>query len=291
MPAESSTRRRSRSRGPVELVLRGSLADRGLPGTTTNPTGPPAPPTGPCCSVRARPAAWRVAGSLQWLEARASDPAPPTGPAYDSYTHGAGGTLEAGYRVPARRGRLVRRRDGERVKGAPTASRATASAPAPRSPRPPCGRRPDWHRARGATTWSLAPAARARRLDRLDHAPVRARGWTRGWQRGAHLAHARRRQRCHAAGAGRPLLPGGRRCTGQSRSSARARALGGRGRPAPRAARRRPGRCPAVRRPGGRHDHLGAGFPLHLEPAELRRRPPGRRARPSGWRPWRAAPR
>ena len=40
-------------------------------------------------------------GSLQWLETRAADPGPPTGPAYDSYTHGVGGMLGAGYRAGA----------------------------------------------------------------------------------------------------------------------------------------------------------------------------------------------
>ncbi|MGH7513146.1 MAG: TonB-dependent receptor [Gemmatimonadales bacterium] len=91
--------------GPVELVLRASLADRGLPGTTTNPT-PDAQGEDRSVLLGARrvgPVA--IAGSLQWLETRARDPAPPTGAAYDSYTHGIGGTLEVGRHWPVSVGR------------------------------------------------------------------------------------------------------------------------------------------------------------------------------------------
>jgi hypothetical protein len=87
--------------GPVELSVRGSQSMRGLPGTTTNPT-PRAKAHDRTVFVGARgagPVSW--SGSLQWLETRAADPAPPTGPAYDSYTHGVGGTLGAGYRAAA----------------------------------------------------------------------------------------------------------------------------------------------------------------------------------------------
>lgn len=88
--------------GPVELSLRGSQSDRGLPGTTTNPT-PTAEAHDRTLFMGARgtgPVEW--SGSLQWLETRAADPAPPTGPDYDSYTHGLGGTLEVGHRATAR---------------------------------------------------------------------------------------------------------------------------------------------------------------------------------------------
>jgi vitamin B12 transporter len=87
--------------GSVELVLRGSLADRGLPGTTTNPT-PAARGQDRSLLLGARTEGpLSVTGSLQWLETRAQDPAPPVGAPYDSYTHGIGGTLELGHRVPA----------------------------------------------------------------------------------------------------------------------------------------------------------------------------------------------
>ena len=86
--------------GPVNVVLRGSLADRGLPGTTTNPT-PSARGQDRSVLLGARSdGAFTINGSLQWLETRARDPAPPTGAAYDSYTHGTGGTLELAHHLP-----------------------------------------------------------------------------------------------------------------------------------------------------------------------------------------------
>lgn len=87
--------------GPVEVSVRGSQSDRGLPGTTTNPT-PNAAAHDRTLLIGVRgagPVQW--SGSVQGLETRAADPAPPTGPAYNSYTHGVGGTLEAGYRAAA----------------------------------------------------------------------------------------------------------------------------------------------------------------------------------------------
>ena len=145
--------------GPVEAVLRGSLADRGLPGTTTNPTRS-ARASDRSVLLGARTAGrLAVAGSLQWLEARASDPAPPTGLAYDSYTHGTGGTLEAGYRVPATvagwsgtvtvasEGR-ANRFGGDGVRDGASFTQAAVRLDTRLA------------RARGATTWSLAPAAR-----------------------------------------------------------------------------------------------------------------------------------
>ncbi len=79
---------------PVEISMRGSMSDRDLPGTTTNPT-----PTATAhdrtlfAGVRGR-GALQWSGSLQWLETRAADPGPPTGAAYDGYTHGIGATIE-----------------------------------------------------------------------------------------------------------------------------------------------------------------------------------------------------
>jgi vitamin B12 transporter len=84
--------------GHTATSLRGTVSHRGLPGTTTNPT-PEAHGSDATLFLGIRsggPFEW--AGSLQWLETRAEDPAPPTGLAYDSYTHGVGGTLELGYR-------------------------------------------------------------------------------------------------------------------------------------------------------------------------------------------------
>jgi outer membrane receptor protein involved in Fe transport len=53
--------------GPVELILRGSLANRGLPGTTTNPT-PAARGEDRSVLLGARMnARFRAAASLQWL--------------------------------------------------------------------------------------------------------------------------------------------------------------------------------------------------------------------------------
>jgi vitamin B12 transporter len=91
--------------GPVELVLRGSLADRGLPGTTTNSTPDAHGEDRSVLLGARREGAVAVSGSLQWIETRAQDPAPPTGAAYDSYTHGIGGTLEAGRHLPVSVGR------------------------------------------------------------------------------------------------------------------------------------------------------------------------------------------
>ena len=89
---------------PVEISMRGSMSDRDLPGTTTNPT-----PTATAhdrtlfAGVRGR-GALQWSGSLQWLETRAADPGPPTGAAYDGYTHGIGATIEGGFRSSARVG-------------------------------------------------------------------------------------------------------------------------------------------------------------------------------------------
>jgi vitamin B12 transporter len=84
--------------GPVELSLRGSQSERGLPGTTTNPTLlAHAEDRSVLLGIR-REARLHSSASLQWIETRAADPAPVAGPAYDSYTHGIGGTAELGLR-------------------------------------------------------------------------------------------------------------------------------------------------------------------------------------------------
>ncbi|HYC34060.1 MAG TPA: TonB-dependent receptor [Gemmatimonadales bacterium] len=90
---------------PVSLMFRGSASDRGLPGTTTNPT--------PFAEASDRSALLGVRGggrlrwhgSLQWIETRARDSAPPTGAAYHAYTHGTGAAGGLEYGVPLRVGR------------------------------------------------------------------------------------------------------------------------------------------------------------------------------------------
>jgi len=145
--------------GPVEAMVRGSAADRGLPGTTTNPTGF-AEASDRSVLVGARTSGRiALAGSVQWLETRASDPAPPTGLAYDSYTHGAGATVEAGYRMPAMMagwtGTATVTGEGRADRFGGDGIRAGASFTQ-------TAVRLDtrWTRPRGTTTWSLAPAAR-----------------------------------------------------------------------------------------------------------------------------------
>ncbi|HET6578654.1 MAG TPA: TonB-dependent receptor plug domain-containing protein [Gemmatimonadales bacterium] len=89
----------ARLEGPVELSLRGSQSERGLPGTTTNPTLlAHAEDRSVLLGVR-REGRLHSSASLQWIETRAADPAPVAGPAYDSYTHGIGGTAELGLRA------------------------------------------------------------------------------------------------------------------------------------------------------------------------------------------------
>jgi vitamin B12 transporter len=88
--------------GPIEVSVRGSQSDRGLPGTTTNPT-PTAHAEDRALLLGARregPMNGTV--TLQWLETRSRDPAPPTGAPYDSYTHGLGAGAEFGLRAAAR---------------------------------------------------------------------------------------------------------------------------------------------------------------------------------------------
>ncbi len=168
--------------GPVEVVLRGSLADRGLPGTTTNPTRS-ARASDRSVLLGARTAGrLAIATSLQWIEARAIDPAPPTGTPYDSYTHGLGGSVEAGYRIPVAfggwAGTMAVAAEGRGNRFAGDGVRSDASFTQG-------GVRLDTRlaTARGATTWSLSPAVR---LDAWTGS-TRPRASARvdaGWQRG-----------------------------------------------------------------------------------------------------------
>ena len=89
---------------PVSLLLRATMSDRGLPGTTTNPTpfaraDDRSVLLGLTAGDRLR---WK--GSLQWLETRAADSAPPTGSGYDSYTHGVGVEGGVEYEAPVAHG-------------------------------------------------------------------------------------------------------------------------------------------------------------------------------------------
>lgn len=172
--------------GPVEVVLRSSLADRGLPGTTTNPTRS-ARASDRSMLVGARMSGpVTIATSLQWLEARAADPAPPTGTPYHAYTHGVGGTLEAGYRMPVQAGgwggtvALAAEGRGNRFAGDGVRSDASFTQGAVHLDA-------RLARSRGATTWSLAPAVR---LDAWTGSttPRASARVDAGWQRGRSSA-------------------------------------------------------------------------------------------------------
>ena len=90
---------------PLELTVRGSTSERGLPGTTTNPTPTARAEDRTVLVGLRREGRVHTSASLQWVEARAADPDPPSSLAYDSYTHGIGGTLALGLRSDARLGR------------------------------------------------------------------------------------------------------------------------------------------------------------------------------------------
>jgi vitamin B12 transporter len=148
----------ARLEGPVEVSVRGSMSDRDLPGTTTNPT-PTATANDRTLFAGARgQGALRWSGSLQWLETRAKDPSPPTGPAYDSYTHGVGATVEAGYRASTRIGGwtgeagIAAEGRGDRFGGDGVRDHASFSHAALRADAA-------FHRGT-STIWTLAPAAR-----------------------------------------------------------------------------------------------------------------------------------
>ncbi|HEX6616353.1 MAG TPA: TonB-dependent receptor [Gemmatimonadales bacterium] len=88
----------ARLEGPVELTVRGSRSDRGLPGTTTNPTPSAHAEDRSVLLGARRDGELHASASLQWLETRAEDPAPVAGLPYDSYTHGIGATADVGVR-------------------------------------------------------------------------------------------------------------------------------------------------------------------------------------------------
>lgn len=167
--------------GPVEVVARATASERGLPGTTTNPT-PSAHGGDRSVQVGARTTGHlAVSASVEWIETTARDPAPPTGLPYDSDTHGVGATGALGHRVPVSVGPWggsltitaegrADRFGGDEVRSGTSFTQAALHA--------------DARLTRGtATRWSLAPAVR------LD-------GWTgaigprlsarvdAGWQRG-----------------------------------------------------------------------------------------------------------
>jgi vitamin B12 transporter len=168
--------------GPVEAVARGTLVDRGLPGTTTNPT-PAARAADRSLLLGVRTTSrLALGGSLQWLEARAADPAPPTGPGYDSYGHGVGGTVSAGYAIPltlrawAGSVKLTGEGRGDRFSGDGIRRDASFTGTALRA-------EARLGRTRGASTWSLSPAARLDAWTRSTTPRASARV-DAGWQQG-----------------------------------------------------------------------------------------------------------
>jgi vitamin B12 transporter len=167
--------------GPLNAVLRGTLGNRSLPGTTTNPTpAAHAQDRSVLLGVR-REGRLGVTGSLQWLEARAMDPAPPTGAAYDSYTHGTGGTVELARRVPAAvaswRGTagVTAEARGYRFAGDGVRAGSSFTQGAVRA---------EARLARGASSvWSVAPAVRVDVWTGFTTPRLSARA-DAGWQRG-----------------------------------------------------------------------------------------------------------
>jgi vitamin B12 transporter len=166
--------------GPATVVVRGTLADRGLPGTTTNPTPSARASDRSVLIGLRRTGPVHASGSLQWIETRAADPLPPTGGAYDSYTHGFGGTLELGGRLPVGLGAW--RGDGG-VTAEARGDRFAGDGVRPGTSFSQIALRADARLAGGrAQAWTLAPAAR---LDLWSGSPVRASArLDGGWQRG-----------------------------------------------------------------------------------------------------------
>ena len=144
----------------ADWTIRGSLSDRGLPGTSVNPT-PSARGRDRSLLIGARTGSRTWAStSLQWLDTRAEDPAPPPGfVEYDSHTWGWGGTAELGLRGPVNlagwKGEYSAsadgrhdRFDGDAVRKNASFSRAGSSFSASVS------------RQGGMGTWTFAPAIR-----------------------------------------------------------------------------------------------------------------------------------
>jgi outer membrane cobalamin receptor len=144
----------------LEWTVRGSLSDRGLPGTSVNPT-PAARGNDRSLLVGARAGnrSW-LSSSLQWLDTRAGDSAPPPGfLAYDNHTWGWGGSMELGTRRPMSIGvwtgeyslRVDGRHDrfdGDAVRDHASFSQAGAAVSASIA------------QTAGEATWTVAPAAR-----------------------------------------------------------------------------------------------------------------------------------
>ena len=167
---------------PSRFPLRGSMSDRDLPGTTTNPT-----PTATAhdrtlfAGARGRGAV-QWSSSLQWLETRAADPSPPTGAAYDGYTHGIGATIEGGLRSNAASRRVERERQvlGSREGEIDSAGMACATGASFSH----AAFKADAALHRGTSAiWTLAPAIRLDVWTGQGTPEVSAR-LDAGWQRG-----------------------------------------------------------------------------------------------------------
>jgi hypothetical protein len=149
-----------RARLGADWTVRGSMSDRGLPGTSVNPT-PNARGRDRSLLIGARTGtrSW-VSSSFQWLDTRAQDPAPPPGfITYDNHTWGWGGTLEAGTRRSVAVGKWTGeysiridgrhdRFDGDAVRENATFSQAGSTLSASIT------------QATGGTMWTISPATR-----------------------------------------------------------------------------------------------------------------------------------
>ena len=144
----------------VDWIVRASMSDRGLPGTSVNPT-PAAGGRDRSLLIGARTGrqSW-LSSSLQWLDTRAEDSVPPPGfIAYDSHTWGWGGTLEAGTRRSIHlgnwRGEVALRVDGRHDRFDGDAVRENASFSQAGSTLSA-----SITKATGGAAWTIAPAAR-----------------------------------------------------------------------------------------------------------------------------------
>lgn len=149
-----------RARLGLDWTVRSSISNRGLPGTTVNPT-PAARARDRSLLIGARTGrdSW-FSTSLQWLDTRAGDTSPPPGfLPYDNHTWGWGGTAEAGVHRLARLGRWKGdysitadtrhdRFDGDAVRDDATFSRAGAGLAGSLTTTGPAG------------LWTIAPALR-----------------------------------------------------------------------------------------------------------------------------------
>ena len=169
--------------GPVEVVLRGTLADRGLPGTTTNPTLQ-ARAEDRSVLLGARTIGTAVLGRVAAVAGGARDrsgaahrrrPTTPTPTA-------SAATAELGYRLPVSRRRLARHRGGRRRGPGQPLRRATAIRADASFSQAALKLDARFAPAR-ASSWSLAPAARLDVWTGSTTPRVSAR-IDAGWQRG-----------------------------------------------------------------------------------------------------------